>query len=236
MARVPRREQEEARIELGGRPLAYLLKRSSARRTIALRVSDQGQVVVNAPWRLPLSGIEAFLHRHQDWVWQRLEGISHAHVWRSGMSLPYRGGRCELLWLPDVPAKAHLQAGLVRVGGPWQEVERQVLAWYRREAAERLAERLAYHAGRIGVQTPAWRLSNARTRWGSLSPKGVVSLNWRLVKMPDTVLDYVICHELAHLRQRNHSPAFWREVAELYPHHHQAREHLRQLGRQYMEF
>jgi predicted metal-dependent hydrolase len=81
-----------------------------------------------------------------------------------------------------------------------------------------------------------WRLSDARSRWGSLSAKGVVGLNWRLVKASTAEMDYVICHELAHFRQRNHAPAFWREVAALCPDHEAARRQLRQNGKLYFQF
>jgi predicted metal-dependent hydrolase len=234
--RAPWREQETASLLLGGRQLDYLLKRSSARRTLALRVSEQGQVVVNAPWRLPLSGIEAFLQRHQDWVWQRLERAAPAFAWRNGVFLPIRGEGCRLTWQAELPPGVHLEGNRLLIGGAWETVERQVLVWYRHEAQARFPERLAHHAARLGVAMPSWRLSNARTRWGSLSPKGVVSLNWRLAKMPGEILDYVICHELAHLRQRNHSAAFWREVAMLFPEYQAAREHLRRQGHRYFEF
>ena len=234
--RVARRDETLARIELDGRPLDYALKRSTGRRTLALRVSDGGQVVVNAPWRLPRSSIEAFLHKHQDWVLQRLAQVQPRHVWRDGMELPFRGGLLRLAWLADGSGWAREADGRLHVSGGGEVAAQQVLAWYKREAKAHLAERLAHHAGRMGVTTPQLRLSDARTRWGSLSPKGVVSLNWRLIKMPDAILDYVVCHELAHLRQRNHSPAFWREVGSLYPDYPAAREHLRRMGRQYLEF
>ena len=99
-----------------------------------------------------------------------------------------------------------------------------------------LAERLAWHAARLGRDTPPLRLSDARTRWGSLSPGGVVSLNWRLAKAGQEEIDYVVCHELAHFRQRNHSPAFWREVAALFPDYVCVRARLKANGRRYFEF
>jgi hypothetical protein len=236
MRRSPRREQEQASVELGGRRLDYLLKRSSARRTLALRVSEQGEVVVNAPLILARAGIEAFLHRHADWVWQRLVQIAPVPLWHNGMALPYRGGTLALDWQGEASRPPLRAAERLQVGGPWAQVEGQVRAWYRREALAWFPARLAHHATRMGVAAPRLRLSDARSRWGSLSPKGVVSLNWRLVKAGPAILDYVICHELAHLRQRNHSAAFWREVAGLYPDFQAAREHLRREGRRYFEF
>lgn len=234
--RAPQRKQEDASLDLHGRRLDYLLKRSSARRTLALRVSERGEVVVNAPLVLPQSGIEAFLRRHADWVWQRLAQTPAQPCWRQGMSLPYMGGSLKLDWHVDAAKSAHVNADYLIVGGVWERVGESVLAWYREAAQALFAERLSHHAARMGVALPALRLSNARSRWGSLSPKGVVSLNWRLIKTAPEILDYVVCHELAHLRQRNHSPAFWREVVALYPDYQSARDHLRRQGRQYFEF
>jgi predicted metal-dependent hydrolase len=115
-------------------------------------------------------------------------------------------------------------------------IEAAIRHWYQRQARALLAERLAHHAARAGLPLPPLRLSDARTRWGSLSPKGVVSLNWRLIKARPEELDYVICHELAHFRQRNHSAAFWREVTILFPEYLRVRATLRHHGRRYFEF
>jgi predicted metal-dependent hydrolase len=88
----------------------------------------------------------------------------------------------------------------------------------------------------VGRVEPAWRLSDARTRWGSLSAKGVVSLNWRLIKASREEIDYVICHELAHFRHRNHSAAFWREVGRLCPDYPAVRARLRACNSLYFQF
>ena len=93
------------------------------------------------------------------------------------------------------------------------------------------AERLALHAPRLGVAVPPLRLSSARTRWGSCSHHGGIVLNWRLVFMPLPVIDYVVCHELAHLKEMNHSPRFWSVVEQLCPDWRARRLELRQHGK-----
>jgi predicted metal-dependent hydrolase len=98
------------------------------------------------------------------------------------------------------------------------------------------AERLAIHAPRLGVAVPPLRLSSARTRWGSCSHHGGISLNWRLVFMPIAVIDYVVCHELAHLKEMNHSPRFWSVVGQLCPDWRRLRLELRQQARQIPHF
>ena len=93
------------------------------------------------------------------------------------------------------------------------------------------AERLAHYVPQLGVPPPPLRLSAARTRWGSCSHRGGISLNWRLILMPLPVVDYVVAHELAHLKEMNHSPGFWSVVQQLCPDWRARRLELRQLAR-----
>jgi hypothetical protein len=212
------------------------LRLSNQRRTLALRVSAHGEVVVNAPMRLSKGDIELFLHKHADWIVARLAAVrASVFEWRDGAPLPYLGGmlRLHIASPADGGSVARRQADALICGG---QAAAQVLRWYRQQASALLSERLAYHAARAGLAMPPMRLSDARTRWGSLSATGVVSLNWRLIKASPEELDYVICHELAHFRQRNHSAAFWREVASLFPDYARVRVQLRREGRRYFEF
>jgi predicted metal-dependent hydrolase len=232
------RLEETHPLPLAEHDHSYCLKRSSARRTLAMRVSEHGEVAVNAPLKLPQSDIDRFLLKHADWLRERLAAAKPPGVgWQSGLLLPWLGGGLNLV----------VQAAAGRPSIRWQgedlicaadehQIEATIRLWYQRQARALLAERLAHHAARAGLPLPPLRLSDARTRWGSLSPKGVVSLNWRLIKAGREELDYVICHELAHFRQRNHSAKFWREVAILFPDYARVRAHLRQSGRRYFEF
>lgn len=223
-------------IELPTGHLQCRLRLSNRRRTLALRVSAEGDVVVNAPQRLPLSEIRQFLFKHADWIAVRLRVIcSDVFDWRDAADLPYRGETLRLSVLESATLVS-LQGNSLICGGTPAQVAQSVTRWYQREARAVLHERLVYHAKRAGLPLPPLRLSNARTRWGSLSAKGVVSLNWRLIKATPEQLDYVICHELAHFRQRNHSAAFWKEVAQLFPDYLSARASLRESGRRYFAF
>ncbi|MGI4855859.1 MAG: M48 family metallopeptidase [Janthinobacterium lividum] len=101
-------------------------------------------------------------------------------------------------------------------------------AWFQGEARRRFAERLALHAPRVGVRFKAFALSSAKTRWGSCTSAGNIRLNWRLVHFPLDVLDYVVIHELAHLREMNHSPRFWAVVEGVMPDYQRLRALLKQ--------
>jgi hypothetical protein len=106
----------------------------------------------------------------------------------------------------------------------------------REHARAVLRERLALHAPRLGVAVPPLRLSSARTRWGSCNQRGGISLNWRLVFMPLAVVDYVVAHELAHLKEMNHGPRFWSVVEQLCPDWRALRSELRRHGREIPQF
>ncbi|TCJ15566.1 M48 family peptidase [Parasulfuritortus cantonensis] len=213
--------------------LDYLLKRSSARRTLSLGVDDQGRVRVNAPMATPQSAIDAFLVRHLDWLRRHLAARPAPFAWADGAALPYLGGQLRLT-LVTGPGPARLADD--RLVCPAGAAEAAALAWYRAEARRVLGACLAAACRELGLAEPPWRLSDARTRWGSLSAKGVVGLNWRLVKATPAEIDYVVRHELAHLRHRDHSPAYWREVARLCPDYRAARARLRADAARLMAF
>lgn len=229
------RDAAWASVDLAGQPVAYLLKRSAARRSLSLRVNREGMAQVNAPWTMPLAAIEAFLQRHGAWLAAQLDRRPAAVDLGSEMSLPYQGARLLVhRHAAAVHARIWLDAqGLHCAAGV---ASAELLAWYRDQARRVIGDRLAATCARLGLAPPPWRLSDARTRWGSLSARGVVGLNWRLVKADPAVLDYVICHELAHFRQRNHAPAFWREVERLCPDYRAARAVLRAHGAEYLAF
>jgi predicted metal-dependent hydrolase len=222
-------------------PVQCRLRLSNRRRTLALRVSANGEVVVNAPLRLAKSEIEQFLRKHADWISDRLHAFSaDRFVWQHDAALPYLGSLLRLHLVEGAGASVQRQADQLICAASHAESPARLAAlvqrWYQREARALLHERLTHHAARAGIALPVMRLSNARTRWGSLSGKGVVSLNWRLIKASLEEIDYVICHELAHFRQRNHSPAFWREVGNLFPDYLRVREKLRRAGSGYFAF
>jgi len=85
-------------------------------------------------------------------------------------------------------------------------------------------------AAKLGVTTPPFKLSNARSRWGSCTSQGDIRLNWRLIQAPPSIINYVICHELAHLKEMNHSAQYWAIVEGIYPHYKAAEKELKQLS------
>lgn len=230
--------QEQRRIYLAGQEIPYLLKRSAKRRTIALRIDAKG-LTVNAPARASQRRLEAVLLDKAGWVLDKLAEMQTRQLpaiqWQDGEALPYLGGELSLLLLPGtVRAKPELDGTNLRVTLPDPadvvSVQTKVVKWYRSQAQQHFAGRVAVYAERLGVSLPPLKLSSAATRWGSCNARGEIRLNWRLIKAQPHLVDYVVAHELSHLRHLNHSPAFWHTVARLYPDHLDARAELHALG------
>ena len=221
-------------IALGDRIVPYILRRAR-RRTIGLTIDHRG-LRVGAPHRAPLIEVETLIRKHGDWVRQKLD------EWRSrrcpqplrltdGTRLPCLGGEVMIrlaggnnkaVWNAEstltLCLRAPEHAGSV--------LEKALKA----RALQHFHAAMAEHALRFGVPTPPLRLSSARTRWGSCSQRSGIRLNWRLIHFPPQIIDYVIVHELAHLREMNHSPRFWAIVAHYCPDFRAARDQLKQLS------
>ncbi len=236
-------EERSARLPDGGE-IRYLLKRSPRRRTIALRI-DSGGLTVNAPARAPLHRLEAVLADKAGWVRDKLalmrERRLPERLWRDGESLPLLGGEVRLTVVSGRARAAPLLAdGQLRVEAADARdaaaIRAKVVKWYRATALADFTGRVARYAALLGVPLPPLSLSNAASRWGSCNARGAVRLNWRLVKAPPHLIDYVVAHELAHLRHLDHSPAFWSTVALLYPSCLAARRELKSNGHLYHAF
>jgi predicted metal-dependent hydrolase len=236
-ARPPLAGQRGAarRALLAGGPLWYSLVRAR-RRTLSI-VVDRARVEVRAPRWTPIGEIEAFLADKESWIRRRIELARRdtpVFSWREGERLP--------LWGESVALSVRGDAGVWR-RGPCLEIapllaassacmRAAVLEWLRAEARHVFIERVAHFLPRVGVApTPDIRLSSARTQWGSCNARGRILLNWRLVHLPMHLVDYVVAHELSHLRELNHSPRFWAVVSSLYPAHEVARRELETVGR-----
>lgn len=231
----PSTESDSRSIALGDRIVPYTLRRAK-RRTIGLSIDHRG-LTVAAPNRASLREIEALLRKHQDWVAEKLDD------WRNrrrveplqvvdGLRLPYYGGellvRIETLSGGSRSRSIWSAEGLTLCLTSKAEPRLALEKALRQQALADFAERLAACCARLGVPVPPLALSGARTRWGSCSTRSGIRLNWRLVHFPASVIDYVVAHEVAHLREMNHSPRFWAVVAALFPDYQEARQALKQ--------
>jgi predicted metal-dependent hydrolase len=241
--RHPRSQRE---LLLAGHLVAYELRRSR-RRSIGFVVGAEG-LAVSAPRWVGLAEIEAALREKAAWILRKLHEqrerarrLDSAKVeWRDGTSIPFLGEPVIVVLdgrttgavlhaapdvLPGVP-RLTLHLGLPHTAAPGQ-IRDTVQSWLQRQARRVFEERCAHYAPLLGVRMKRLSLSSASTRWGSASADGSIRLNWRLVHFALPVIDYVVTHELAHLREMNHSPAFWDVVRSAIPDFEAARGTLR---------
>ena len=229
-------------ILLAGHPVAYALRRSR-RSSIGFVVGAEG-LSVSAPRWVGVGDIEAALREKAAWILRKLhEQRDHARRldaarvdWRHGTQVPFLGrpvtvvldGRTSgavLVNAADGSTRA-LHLGLPPTAVPAQ-IRDAVQSWLQRQARRLFEERCGLLGPRLGVRMKRLSLSSAATRWGSASADGSIRLNWRLVHFALPVIDYVVAHELAHLREMNHSPAFWDVVRTALPEFESARGALR---------
>ncbi len=215
---------------VGGCPVRW--RRSTRARRVSLRIDARaGEVVVTLPPRANRRAGVALLTTHAAWVMEKLAALSPHVALEPGSEVPLGGVPHVVRWAPHAAdAAARLEPGAIVVGGAAEDVPRRVAEFLRAEARRRMEVLSAGHAALLGVRPKALRLKDTRSRWGSCAPDGTLAFSWRLVMAPDWVLDYVVAHEVAHLRELNHSPRFWAHVARLTPHRDAAVEWLRLNG------
>jgi predicted metal-dependent hydrolase len=228
------------RIVLGSHAVEFALRRS-ARRSIGFMIDDDG-LRVTAPRRVTLAEVDSAIRAKERWILTKLYERGERRLqrqqkpplrWVDGAQLPYMGGEVTLRLQPAARSHCNFdaQSGELSVGvtpglSEWQLKER-IRLWYHAQATRVFAERLDLYAARMGVSYKACALSSAGSRWGSCTVSGNIRLNWRLVHYPLALIDYVVAHELAHLREMNHSPRFWATVESVYPDYDGARIALR---------
>ncbi|UCH48607.1 MAG: M48 family metallopeptidase [Betaproteobacteria bacterium] len=236
-------EQPQSTI-LGDRDVAFILKRTRRRRTIAFSVDGNG-LVVSAPWNASESRIKRSVLEAADWILEKLdEWADHQprqQHWIDGEQIVFLGRNLTLKVVADavlMPAVLCDESSLkVTVADPESEVRirEAAIQWYRRHAARNFSERIAHYASAMKLPAPKMFLSNAGTQWGSCNVKGQIRLNWRLIQAPQEIVDYVVVHELAHLTEMNHSKRFWKIVQRHFPGHMDARKHLNEHGHWYLD-
>jgi predicted metal-dependent hydrolase len=230
------------RLPLGEGHVDYVLVRRRGRRGVGLRVDGHG-LTVSAPSSWPIARIEDVVRESEPWIVRKVAQWSARRVplanWAEGARLPWLGGGLELQLARGSRNVAAATAGALRVqtrDGSEEAIRRVVVAWYRRAARELLVPRVLELAARAGIEPPKVFISSAMARWGSCNTRREVRLAWRLAKAPRELIDYVICHELAHLRHMNHSPAFWAEVERQVPGHAALRKRLFATDHLYRSF
>lgn len=234
-------------VRLDGHLVAYEMRRAR-RRSIGFVVGPEG-LSVSVPRWLGEKEVDHALQEKRGWILRKLREqreraarLQSARIaWRDGTELPFLGETVILVLdaratgvvldngadgLPGV-ARRLLRIGLPHTATP-EQMRDAVQSWLQRQARRVFEERCAVFAPRLQVRVRRIALSSAATRWGSANADGSIRLNWRLVHFALPIIDYVVAHELAHLREMNHSPAFWDVVRSVLPDYEHSRVALRE--------
>lgn len=226
---------EQRSIQLADKLITYTLKRSSRRRSIGLQINDHG-LTVSMPLRASEKWLHTVLQEKAGWVVNKLENWQTSKVpvqkWVDGEPIKFRGESFTLRTIVSrVKALPQIMSGELLIHVPETGkplfIKKTILKWYKLEALRVFSECVEHFAPLMRVVPREIKLTSARTQWGNCSAQGVIRLNWQLVTMPLPLIDYVVIHELAHLQEMNHSPAFWRVVAEACPDYVKIRKELR---------
>jgi predicted metal-dependent hydrolase len=229
---------EHRATHLAGKQVTYTLKRSSKRRSIGLRIDHRG-LTVSMPLRASEKWLDTVLQEKAQWVVEKLncwqERTPEAVQWVDGESFDYLGEQLTLrveTSLFSAPAQLRKNELWVFVKNDFEprKIEQAVTRWYQQEALPLFKQRVDLYAPLLNVLPRTVKLSNAKTQWGCCTARGTVHLNLQLIKLPLHLIDYVVAHELAHLREMNHSAAFWREVESVCPNYLEHRAELKAIA------
>ncbi|HNH26771.1 MAG TPA: SprT family zinc-dependent metalloprotease, partial [Anaerolineales bacterium] len=192
------------------------------RRTIALIVERDGSLTVRAPRRATLNDIYGFIQEKTDWILRSREKLKaikpipkKAYV--DGERFLFLGQEYELRLVPPQRTALKLDGGFTLSTSAQERGELAFTKWYKTQALTIFTERVNHYANLHGLIPKEVKVNSAKTRWGSCTSAGTLNFTWRLVMAPLEVIDYVVLHELAHLKVKNHSPRFWKLVESLCP-------------------
>ena len=172
----------------------------SKRKTIAIEINADAQVVVRAPMGVPVSEINRFVGEKADWI--------DAHVRKMQQRIQEAENSNE------------------------RELSKQEIRYLVTKAKRVIPQRVSYYADKMGLEYGRITIRLQKSRWGSCSGKGNLNFNCLLVKAPEEIMDYVVVHELCHLKEMNHSPRFWAEVEKVLPDYKERRKWLKDHGRE----
>jgi predicted metal-dependent hydrolase len=234
--------QGRRRVQVGEHLLDYRLVRSK-RRSIGFLIDDDG-LRITAPKWVTVAEIDNAIREKQRWIFTKLNErrersarrLQPQMQWCDGATLPYLGNDVVLRILAAQAtgisydaATRELAISLPPDAGE-QQLKDRVQGWLQVEAKRIFAERLPVYAEKLDVSYRSFALSSATTQWGSCTVEGKIRLNWRLIHFALPMIDYVIAHELAHLREMNHSPRFWATVQSIFPEFEAVKRALRESG------
>ena len=212
-------------------PIPQLIR--SRRRSLALEIRPDGALIVRAPYFVTDSVIRKFVRRNRAWIdkvyhrTRQQAELSPPKKFIEGEKFLYLGKEYPLHIAGEIDGKLLFEDQFLLSARYLPKARKLFDRWYREEAFLILTQRCQFYAPKMGVNYQRIKLSNAKHRWGSCNPKGNLCFNWRLVMAPQEIMDYVVVHELAHVKELNHSARFWAIVEKVFPDHSIAKKWLK---------
>ncbi len=205
------------------------------RRTIALILERDGSLTVRAPKRATLRDIHGFIQEKEKWIERSREKLKSIVVipqkeYADGEIFLFLGKEYELRLVPSQRQILHFNNGFTLKASARPRGAMVFAKWYKTQALTIFTERVTHYANLHGFSPKQVKVTSAKTRWGSCSANGTINFTWRLVMAPLEVIDYVVIHELVHLRVKNHSQKFWQAVEQFCPEYKSHRKWLREHG------
>lgn len=233
--RVPA-DPPHLKVSHGGQSFKVALKRRPTAKRITLRVSHAtGEVVLTIPERTDVGLAQKFADSHSAWIASRLAKVPDRVLFEPGALVPLRGMPHRIVHWSSV--RGVTRAGrdnggepIIAVAGEAAHVARRVRDFLEAEAKRDFAAAVKKHTAQLGVVARRITVRDTKSRWGSCSANGALNFSWRLVMAPPFVLDYLAAHEVAHLRELNHSPRFWKLTYQLCPRTDEAEAWLKTYG------
>ena len=226
---------------IGDQKIFYEIRNSTKARRISITVTN-GQVKVSQPKGVAKKRVQEFVELKKDWILKHIEAyrtIKHHYPkknYKSGELFLYRGReyRLEISFTEEeeyLKLDCNKLSVFIPINAPenqWSLIVRQaIINWYKDRAKELFKERLDHYCNQLDVEYKSFKIKGLLSRWGSCSAKGNINLNWKAIMAPDDAIDYLIVHELAHLKQMNHSHKFWELIASVMPEYEKAKRWLK---------
>jgi predicted metal-dependent hydrolase len=205
----------------------------SRRRTIALIVTPEARLIVRAPLKAPAALIDKFVHEQHSWIRKKIAEMKErpqavVHMYDEGEIFWFLGRPYPLHIVDDGRAAIERTDRLCVSRTHLPDIRSRIQHWYREEAAKEIHSRCMWFSMMTGYSPVSVHITDARQRWGSCTSLGGLNFSWRLIQAPLEIVDYVIVHELVHLRQPDHSRKFWAKVEVLMPDYKRRRAWLRE--------
>ena len=203
-------------LKIEGRAVEVSVRLNPRARRLIVKVHPTtGEVTVTAPSQRALDKAMEFARGQSDWIARQMSRVPGLVKPGVGAVLPFRGIDHEVLQGEAGRGAVWVADGAIHVAGQKEHHPRRVIDFLKREARRELEARVLVHASRIGLKHTGLTVRDTASRWGSCSARRSLSFSWRLILAPPFVLDYVVAHEVAHMRELNHGPRFWKLVQEL---------------------